>query len=77
MATHCGDVIIHIDERLDDDQIHRIEYELAQIEGVQCACVPERARHLMLVDYDPTAVEAGVLLNQIQRKGLHAELVGL
>ncbi len=77
MGSYCGDVLIHIDERLDDQEIHEIEYELGQIDGVYSACVPEKARHLMLVDYDPTDVEAVELLQQVRSHGLHAELVGL
>ena len=77
MFDHCSDVVIHIDEDMDDDHIHEIEQELAQIEGVVSACVNDRARHLMLVDYDPMAVDAGILLQNVKRSGLHAELVGL
>ncbi len=77
MGRHCGDVLIHIDENLDDQDIHEIEYQLSQIDGVYCACVPEKARHLMLVDYDPAGVEAAVLLEKVRRQGVHAELVGL
>ncbi|RTZ72278.1 MAG: heavy-metal-associated domain-containing protein [Gammaproteobacteria bacterium] len=77
MSEHCSDVLIHIDESLDDDNIHEIEYELSQIDGVYSACVPEKARHLMLVDYDPLDVETGFLLDRVRRHGLHAELIGL
>ncbi len=77
MGSYCGDVLIHIDENLDDQDIHDIEYDLSQIDGVYCACVPERARHLMLVDYDPSDVEASELLRQVRRHGVHAELIGL
>ena len=77
MSDHCSDVLIHIDENLDDDNIHEIEYELSQIEGVYSACVHEKARHLMLVDYDPLDVETGRLLDRVRQHGLHAELIGL
>jgi len=77
MSDYCSDVLIHIDENLDDHNIHEIEYELSQIEGVYSACVHEKARHLMLVDYDPLDVETGMLLDRVRRHGLHAELIGL
>ena len=77
MSEYCSDVLIHIDESLDDDNIHEIEYELSQIDGVYSACVHEKARHLMLVDYDPLDVETGMLLDGVRRHGLHAELIGL
>ena len=77
MYQHCSDVLIHIDEDLSDDQIHSIEYDLAGMDGVYSACVHERARHLMLVDFDPADVPAGLLLNEVRAHGLHAELIGL
>lgn len=77
MSDYCTDVVIHIDEELDDSGIHEVEVDLAQVDGVYSACVHERARHLMLVDYDPAGVDAQSLLHQVEKHGLHAELVGL
>jgi hypothetical protein len=51
--------------------------DLSQIDGVYSACVNERARHLMLVDYDPGDVRAGILLDEVQAHGVRAELIGL
>ena len=39
--------------------------------------IPERARHLMLVDYDPGGIASGMLLSKVRNHGLHAELIGL
>ncbi len=77
MHQHCTDVVIHIDEDLADAAIHDLERELSKIPGVYSACVNDRARHLMLVDYDPEGVRAGQLLEQVRRHGVGAELVGL
>ncbi len=77
MSNWCSDVLIHIDEELDDANIHDIERDVSMIDGVYSACVPEKARHLMLVDYDPEAVDIAALLNPVQTRGLHCELVGL
>ena len=77
MSEHCTDVVIHIDEDMDDAYIHEIEQDLAKMEGVVSACFNDRARHLMLVDYDPMTTEAAQLLQQVKNHGLHAELVGL
>ncbi|WP_456373653.1 heavy-metal-associated domain-containing protein [Thiolapillus sp.] len=77
MSDWCTDVVIHIDEELDDANIHDIERDVSMIDGVYSACVHERARHLMLVDYDPSAVGSLDLLYPVQSRGLHAELVGL
>jgi len=77
MAYKTVDLIIHIDEELDDTRIHEIEKSLIQNEGVHSACVHEKARHLMLVDYDPDDVASGQLLEHVQAQGFHAELVGI
>jgi hypothetical protein len=77
MYKHCSDVLIHIDEDLDDTHIHDLERELSTMDGVYSACVNERARHLMLVDFDPEDIKAAQLLRTVSSHGLHAELVGL
>jgi hypothetical protein len=77
MYDHCSDILIHIDEELDDDDIHDLELELSTMDGVYSACVNERARHLMLVDFDPRDIKATQLLRTVSLQGLHAELVGL
>ena len=77
MYQHCTDVVIHIDEELSDDEIHELEQDLSCVDGVYSACVHERARHLMLVDFDPEDVGAGILLHRVSEHGVHAELIGL
>ena len=77
MYKHYSDVLIHIDEDLDDSHIHDLERELSYMDGVYSACVNERARHLMLVDFDPEDIKAVQLLRTVSAHGLHAELVGL
>lgn len=77
MGRYCTDVVIHIDEDLADDAIHELERDLSYVPGVYCACVNDRARHLMLVDYDPETVHATDILYQVKQNGLHAELIGL
>ena len=77
MSDYCTDVVIHIDEELEDAYIHEIERDMANMEGVYSACVNDKARHLLLVDYDPITTDSGQLLQNVQSHGLHAELVGL
>jgi hypothetical protein len=77
MSNNRADVLIHLDESLDDQAIHAVEKELGTLNGVYSACVSDRARHLLLVDYDPADTSAQLLLGQVQQRGLHAELVGL
>ena len=77
MYQYCSDVLIHIVEDLDDNDIHDLEHELSTMDGVYSACVNERARHLMLVEFDPEDIKAVQLLQTVSSRGLHAELVGL
>jgi 16S rRNA G1207 methylase RsmC len=77
MSDHRTDVVIHIDENLADEAIHTIEQDLSSQPGVFSACVNDRARHLLLVDYDPKDVKAVELLGRVRDHGVGAELVGL
>jgi len=77
MSQQCTDILIHIDESLSDDDIHDLERDLSHLDGVYSACVNERARHLMLVDYDPECADTGMLLDAVESHGVHAELIGL
>ena len=77
MQRHCSDVVIHIDQELRDEEIHRLERAVCLIPGVYCACVNDRARHLMLVDYDPEDIRATDLLGMVRQRGVGAALVGL
>jgi hypothetical protein len=74
---YTGDILIHIDESLDDDRIHALERELADEGGVYSACVHERARHLLLVDFDPESLKPSGILRSVRGRGLHAEMIGL
>lgn len=77
MFQHRSDILIHIGENLDDDNIHDLEKQISFRPGIYSACVNEKARHLMLVDYDPDTVHAIDILHQVKQNGLHAELIGL
>jgi hypothetical protein len=72
-----SDILIHIDEPLDDDRIHALERDLGSERGVLSACVNERTRHLLLVDFDPRALKPRAVLEAVRSRGLHAEMVGL
>lgn len=73
---HYGDIVIHIDEDLDDNRIHNLERALGDEQGVYSACVHERRRHLMVVDFDPDQVRPSNIVHSVRNKGLHAEMIG-
>ena len=76
MITYNANVVVHIDEELSEEQILEMERKLAFESGVESACVPTRARHLMIIDYDPRQTSSSALLQNVQNRGVHAELVG-
>lgn len=72
-----SDILIHIVEDLDDQGIHELERDVSEINGVTSACVNEKTRHLMVVDYDHPNVRSHDILGRVESHGFHAELVGL
>lgn len=70
-------IVMHIDENLSDQEIQSLKHDLAYTPGVRSACVNERTRHLMVVDYDPEAAYSVDLLDSVRDQGYHAELIGL
>jgi hypothetical protein len=70
-------VVMHIDEELSDVEIHTLEYDLSLSPGILSACMNERTRHLMVVDYDPEQAYSYDILNTVRDRGYHAALIGL
>jgi hypothetical protein len=73
---YTGDIMIHIDETLDDDYIHTVERALGDQDGIYSACMHEKTRHLMLVDFDATTLAPSDIVHAVRGQGLHAEMVG-
>jgi hypothetical protein len=74
---HNADIVIHIDESLDDDSIHQLEQSMGSEPGVLSACMHERTRHLMVVDFDPERVRPSNIVHSVRGRGFHAEMLGL
>lgn len=77
MSKYWTDVMIHIDEDLALEDIKNLQQSVAMQEGIYSACVNDKRRHLMLVDFDPMTLNTGEILKCVERHGVHAELVGL
>lgn len=73
---YTGDIVIHIDETLDDDRIHQLERELGDQRGIFSACMHEKTRHLMVVDFDAKEVRPSSIVQTVRNRGLHAEMIG-
>lgn len=75
--SHRADIMIHIDETLDDQDLISVEKSVAFEDGVYSACVNCDHRHLMLVDYDPDITSSSQVLHTVTGQGWHAEMIGI
>ena len=77
MNSQCCDVVIHIDEELQDDDIHELSRDISCMPGsLQRLCerpgkAPDAGR------LRPGRVQATELLSVVRQHGVGAELVGL
>ena len=71
------DVTIHIDETLDPAHMKQLRDTLLDANGVMTADYRQENLHLMVVGYDPQAINTQSLLRTVQAQGLHAELIGM
>ena len=77
MTTNCSDVIVHIDETLQSNQLNTLEDDIFKIGGVMSACNRDDKPHQILVTYNPEQVNAHDILVKVRSEGVHAELVGI
>lgn len=77
MDTKMTDVILHIDETTRHDEREVLRTSLLNIDGVMAAASQDEKPHLMVIEYDPDAVNSSDFLAVAKQQGLHAELVGL
>lgn len=74
---YTGDIVVHIHEELDNDRIHDLEQQIGEEHGIYCACIHEKTRHLMVVDFDAIKVRPSGIVQMVRSRGLHAEMIGL
>ena len=72
-----ADVLIHINETLDVTERTSLEDDLRKADGGIVPRFNKVKPHLLLVTYDPQAVDTRNLLAQVTAKGYSAQLVGL
>lgn len=77
MTDSIADVMIHVDENLDREQLERLESVVKANDCVTSADVPENQAHMMLVTYNSECVSAREILSLVTAQGVHAELVGM
>jgi len=74
---YTGDIVIHIDEELDNDRVHALEREIGDEHGVYSACMHQKTRHLMVVDFDAMEVRPSGIVQAVRGHGLHAQMIGM
>jgi len=74
---HNGDILIHIDDNLDEEALTGLLRQTGEEPGVIGACVNERTRHLMVVDFDARATSPSAILQATRERGVGAAMVGL
>lgn len=72
-----GNVLVHIDETLDLDDLNSLQHDIAVGDGIVSACISDTAHHMMIVDFDEQQIDSGEVLHRVEDQGLHAELIGL
>jgi len=77
MSNRIADVMVHVDESLDEAQLHALEDEIRGDRGVVGVGHNPSKPHLLMVAYDTEAARPADFIQQIKGRGLHAELVGL
>jgi hypothetical protein len=76
MNTHRVDVLVHVDEPLETEELAALQEALGHIQGVNQVSRSAR-RQLVRVDYDPGATMARTIIEQVRCQGLSAQLVGM
>ena len=77
MDTKMTDVVLHIDENTSHDKRESLRDSLLSLNGVMTADYQDKQPHLVVVGYDPDAINSTELLGVATSNGLHAELIGL
>src|SRR3569832_2476343 len=77
MNARLNDVLVHINETLDDEALHRLEEGIRHDAGVISVGHRPEKTHMIMVVYDTDATRASSLLHRFEERGLHAQLVGL
>jgi hypothetical protein len=77
MGKSKADVTVHLDEMLARERLTEVCRMLEGTAGVMKAQCAEHKAHLLIVEYDPDAVDSKTILDKVTGKGLHAELIGM
>ena len=71
------DVMLHIDEDTTHEERESLRDSLLGTRGVMTADYRDERPHLMIVGYNPENVAPKAFISAAQRRGYHAELIGI
>lgn len=77
MSNTMLDVTLHIDEDTTHDEREDLRDAFLNENGVMTADCRDSSPHLMIVGFDPENITAAELLATAERRGYHAELIGM
>ncbi len=71
------EILIHTRNPLDESAAEHVIQKLGHVTGVSEACYNSTRNHLLMVSYNPRAIEPVQLLTVMQELGYEAQLIGL
>lgn len=77
MNTKLAEVTLHIDEDTSHDERESFRNVLLAMDGVMAAAYHDEKPHLILIEYNPDAINSIEFVNAVKVHGRHAELIGL
>lgn len=77
MSTSMADVTLHLDESTTHDEREAFRDAILALDGVMAAACHDEKPHLVLIEYDPDAINSIEFVNVAKKSGYRAELIGL
>jgi hypothetical protein len=77
MDIKLAEVTVHIDENTSHDEREQFRDALLAMDGVIAAACHDEKPHLILIEYNPDAINSIEFVNAANKRSLHAELIGL
>jgi hypothetical protein len=77
MTNKIVDVTLHIDEQTTKEERNRLCDTLLSMPGVASASCRDKHHHLMVIEYDPDAINPKEFVAAAEHRGYHSELVAM
>lgn len=74
---HHVEIVIHVDERLSEEQQASLISNLQGRDGVEMASFTTGRDHLMVIDYDSSKLHSADVLGYVKQENVSAELIGI